>query len=113
MGYVETYERVEEIFPEAITIASPNQIKQDGVYLLFEGSKALNITQDEISFSLAIAANSYTKENGVMSKVDALRKTAVEAFSNNEIRWKEVKALSFEGSTLFLVVCSFTFKIDT
>lgn len=112
MGYVAAFLKVEEIFPEAKTIASPTQIKQDGIYLLFDGSKALNLAEDEIYFTLAVCANSYTKENGVMPKVDELRKTALEAFSTNDIRWKEIKALSFEGSTLYLVVCSFTFKIE-
>lgn len=112
MGYVEAFEKASSTFPNAIEIASPSQIKQNGLYLLFDGSKSFNTVKDELFFSLVIAANSYTKENGVMQKVDELRITSNEAFAEHEIRWLEIKAISFAGSELYFMECRFKMTIS-
>jgi hypothetical protein len=109
MGYVEAFANVEAYVPEAITVASGAEIKQNGIYLLFDGAKPFSIVEDKVHFTIVVAANSYKKENGVMGVVDDLRKRS---FKHDKIAWQEVKALAFENTQLYFVACKIGVEID-
>ena len=109
MGYVEAFEVVEAYVPEAIVVASGAEIKQNGIYLLFDGAKPFSVVEDKVHFTIVVAANSYTRENGVMGVVDDLRKRS---FAHAKIDWQEVKALVFENAQLYFVACNIRVEID-
>ena len=72
MGYLDAFTIIESTFKDAFVVTSGNQINQSGTYLFFDGSVANNKVEDTLSFTVAIAAHSLTKENGVMGEVDKL-----------------------------------------
>lgn len=110
MGYLEAIKAMESTFTEAIVITNGSQINQNGIYIFYDGSVADNIVEDTLSFTVAVAANTMTKENGAMSKVDELRKKAID--SNFDIDFKRSKGVSFENSSLYIVALEFTIKIN-
>jgi hypothetical protein len=109
MGYVEAFALVESYVPEAIIVATPAQINQNGIYLLFDGARPMSVVQDKVHFTIVVAANSYKKENGVMSIVDDLH---IRSFAHSKIEWQEVKALAFENTQLYFVACNIRVEID-
>ena len=109
MGYVEAFEVVEAYVPEAIVVASGAEIKQNGIYLLFDGAKPFSVVEDKVHFTIVVAANSYTRGNGVMGAVDDLR---IRSFKHAKIDWQEVKALAFENTQLYFVACNIRVEID-
>lgn len=109
MGYVEAFGDVETLFPEAIVLSAPELIKQAGTYLLFDGAKSLSAAEDTLFFSIAIAANSYTKSNGVMQKADDFRRRCI---PSTKIKFNDIKALSFENSSLYIVACRVVYNLD-
>lgn len=109
MGYVEAFGNVEAYVPEAITVASGAEIKQNGIFLLFDGARPFSVVRDKVRFTIVVAANSYTKQNGVMGIVDDLR---ARSFSHAKIEWQEVKALAFENTHLYFVAISIQVEID-
>lgn len=110
MGYLEAFRAIETTFTEAIIVTDGGQIKQNGIYIFFDGSVANNKVEDTLSFTVAVASNSMTKENGAMSKVDELRKKAID--SRFDIDFKRSKGVSFENSLLYIVALEFTIKIN-
>jgi len=109
VGYVEAFTKVETVFPEAKVIVHPSLIKQDGFYLLFEGSKSSSKFKDKLFFTLAIAANSFKNENGVMQKVDEFRERTIK---ESLFEWEETKSVALETSTLYIVACGFSYDLD-
>lgn len=110
MGYLEAFKAIESTFKDAIVVTNANHINQSGVYVLFDGSVANNKVEDVLSFTLAVASHTLTKENGAMSEVDKLRKIALDSKWN--IDFKRSKGVSFETSTLYIVALEFTIKIN-
>ena len=110
MGYLDAFTIIENTFKGAIVITRGSQINQSGTYLFFDGSVANNKVEDTLSFTVAIAAHSLTKENGVMGEVDKLRKKALD--SKWEIDFKRSKGVDFETSSLYIVALEFTIKIN-
>lgn len=109
MGYVEAFAKVGELFGEAKPITHPSFIKQDGIYLLFDGSKSISGARDKLYFTIAIAANSLKGENSVMGKVDEFRSLVI---GESLLDWEETKSVSFETSTLYIVACSIVYNLD-
>lgn len=70
MGYVDAFKAVSATFSEAVSISHPSLINQNGSYILFNGSKAVDGVQDELSFLLVIAANSFVGDNGLLGMID-------------------------------------------
>lgn len=110
MGYVEAFKAIESTFTEAIVISDGSKINQNGVYIFYNGSKPDNKVTDILSFAVVVAANSYTKENNVMEKVNEMRLLALDSVF--DIDFKGSKGVSFENSSLYIVALEFTIKIN-
>jgi len=110
LGYLKAFKAIFSTFKEAIVVTNVNFINQNGVYIFFDGSVANNKVEDTLSFSVAVASHTLTKENGAMRKVDELRLQALN--SNFDIDFKRCKAVSFESSSLYIVALEFTIKIN-
>jgi len=111
MGYIDAMKATEALFTEATPIASPQSINQAGNYLLFGGAKPINGTEDRLAFLLVLAANSYSGKNGLMEKVEDMRKRILEsAFDFSLLSIKRAELLS---QTLFSVVLEVNITINT
>ena len=110
MGYLKAIKAMESTFTEAIVITNGSQINQNGIYIFYDGSVANNQIEDTLSFTVAVASNTLTKENGAMHIVDELRKRAID--SSFEIAFKRSKSVSFGNSSLYIVALEFTIKIN-
>lgn len=79
MSYSEAFVAASSTFTEAIVIANPSQINQVGDYLLFNGAKPASKNTDTINYLLVMVASSYTGENGLMDRIDEMRKRIIKS----------------------------------
>lgn len=110
MGYVDAFRAIESTFTEAIVLSSGEAVNQSGTYIFFDGSNAKNPVEDELSFTLVVASNTYTGENGAMSEIDKYRKRVLKSPFN--IEFKRCSGVSFENSSLYLVAMELSIQIN-
>ena len=110
MGYLEAFKAIESTFIEAIVVSDGGKINQNGTFIFYNGSKPENKVIDVLSFTVAIAANTYSQENGAMKKVDEMRELGLNSVF--DIDFKGSKGVSFENSSLYIVALEFTIKIN-
>jgi hypothetical protein len=99
-----TVETLTNAFPEAIEIASPTHIAQNGLYLSFMGVKPASDSTGSASFGLIVAGQTMNKDaSGALKKVQEHLKTAFDLSATKpEIKVTGVKPAAFENSTLFI-----------
>jgi len=110
MGYVDAFSAVSGSFIEAIVVAHPSLVNQNGVYILFNGSRAADKAQDEISFLLILAANSFVGENSLLELIDdaqeRVRNSPFDMSISNSTR------AEIGNNTLYSVVLNIQIKIN-
>lgn len=114
MDIIEKYNELQATFSEAIVVSGISQIRQNGVYLYFDGTNNVNTTKDNASFAIIVAGNSLAgRADSALSLVADIRKR-VFAFGAKYGKnyFKGVKAAQFEGSTLFLYAVLLEIEID-
>ncbi len=110
---------LKKMFPDILDINDPAAIRQNGLYLYFDGSAPVSATKDRAHFIVLLAGNSFsTKElmnegSPVCERLSVLRKTLFEyvAVNGNDLAFKGIKAAMFEGSTLYVYAISIGFDI--
>lgn len=110
----EAIEKIKEIFPKAICINGVEAIKQNGLYLVFDGCEAISPAIDLAKFALVLAANSLEGDN--FAAIGELEQIRAELFrfgaKHGESYYKQIKAAKFEGSALYLYAVIFEIEID-
>lgn len=110
----EAIEKIKEIFPKAICINGVETIKQNGLYLVFDGCDVVSPAIDLAKFALVLAANSLDSDNfAALRELEQIR-TELFRFGARygESYYKQIRAAKFEGSTLYLYAVIFEIEID-
>lgn len=97
--------RIKEKFPTAIEVTSPEKINQNGLYLYFDGTSPIDVATDAASFVLLLAGNTLSAKGGtsVIEELMRIRKGVFElGVEFRKSCFKGIRAVVFEGSTLFM-----------
>jgi len=110
MGYVDAFSAISGTFSEAVAVSHPSLVNQNGSYILFNGSNAIDKVQDEISFLLILAANSFVGENGLLAVVDEAQKRVRKSPFDMSI--SSSTRAEIGNNTLYSVVLNIKIKIN-
>lgn len=110
--------KLQELFPDAITITNPEVIGQNGQYLYFEGlfphENPDNLIEDIGRFVLICAGNSWDgKGDGVLGMVENARSTLYQRSLDMDVNmFRGVKSAVLSGSGLYLYAVLIQIKIE-
>lgn len=113
MKLKEIYEFLSASF-KAIEVPTLGDIKQNGTFINFLGTKNISPLKDVASFAIVIASNTLTNDTtGALVRCDSLREKIREiSLARGESVFKELKSVSFANSTLYLYAFVLEFKVN-
>lgn len=112
MDLIEATELVQEKFPKGKFISNLEHIKQNGLYLYFDGVLENNTSTDKARFMVLVAGNSLSGDAGAISELKIIRKSIFDiSVGAGKNCFKGIKAASFEGSSMFIYAISIEIEV--